>query len=39
MVGCLEARREEGRGCLDDGRSEGLAAECKVTGRDKGGRG
>ena len=39
MVGCLEAGREEGRGCLDNRWSEGLAAECEVTGRNKGGRG
>ena len=39
MVGCLEAKREEGGGCLDDRRLEGLAAEHEVTGRDKGRRG
>ena len=39
MVGCLEAEREEGRGCLDNRWSEGLAAECKVTGRNKGWKG
>ena len=39
MVGCLEAGREEGGGCLDDRQSEGLAAECEVTGRDEGRRG
>ena len=39
MVGCLEAEREEGGGCLDDRWLEGLAAEHVVTGRDKGRRG
>ena len=39
MVGHLEAGREEGGGCVDGGRLEGLAAEREVTGRDKGRRG